>query len=348
MEAVESLAPAVGVAPACRAMGASRAVLYRRRRPPVDKPVRKATRPHPRALSDEERQRVLQILHCEEFIDRSPAAVYAELLDRGTYVCSTRTMYRVLDQESEVRERRDQLRHPQYRKPELLATAPNQVWSWDITKLLGPVKWTYYYLYVILDVYSRSVVGWMLASRESAALAQRLIQETVENQNVVPDELIIHSDRGPAMKSLTVAQLLGGLGVTQSFNRPYVSTDNPYSESQFRTLKYCPGFPKRFQSQEHALSFCRRFFDWYNDHHYHSGIAMLTPHMVHYGHAENVLRHRQTVLDAAYAAHPERFVTKPPTTAELPSAVWINPPSDNGDDRSFCYTNSDQQVSHCH
>jgi len=235
-------------------------------------------------------------------------------------------MYRILQNAEEVRERRNQLRHPHYHKPELLATAPNQVWSWDITKLLGPAKWTYFYLYVILDIFSRYVVGWLLASRENADLAQRLIRETIDKQGVNPDTLTIHSDRGPAMKSHSVAQLLGSLGITKSHSRPHVSNDNPFSESQFKTLKYRPEFPDRFGSQEHARSFCLSFFDWYNNQHYHSGIALLTPAMVHYGLATAVTDARQQVLQSAYAAHPERFVNKPPSPLSLPTEVWINPP----------------------
>jgi putative transposase len=236
-------------------------------------------------------------------------------------------MYRILQAADEVRERRNQLEHPRYQRPELLATAPNQVWSWDITKLLGPAKWTYFYLYVILDIFSRYAVGWMIACRESADLAQRFIRETVGKQGVRPDELIIHSDRGPSMKSHTVAQLLATLGITKSHSRPHVSNDNPFSESQFKTLKYRPDFPDRFGSQEDARSFCASFFRWYNEEHYHSGIGMLTPAMVHYGLAEQILARRQQSLNAAYAVHPERFVNKPPTPPALPSQVWINPPA---------------------
>jgi putative transposase len=259
-------------------------------------------------------------------VDKAPGEVYASLLDEGTYLCSVRTMYRVLSQGREVRERRNQLRHPTYKKPELLATGPNQVWSWDITKLPGPVKWTYYYLFVILDIFSRYVVGWMLAARESSQLAQRLIRESIEKQGVSPGQLVIHSDRGPSMKSHGLAQLLATLGVTKSHSRPHVSNDNPFSESHFKTVKYRPSFPDRFGSQEHALSFCREFFPWYNYEHYHSGIGMLTPAMVHYGYADLILAQRQLILDVAYLAHPERFVKGPPAPGHSPHQVWINPP----------------------
>ena len=332
MDATEKLTPHVGTAAACRAMGVSRATLYRRRNPLRDTSCVRPTRRQPRALHETERRQVLDLLHSPRFVDKSPAAVYAAILDEGEYHCSIRTMYRILHDAHEVRERRDQLRHPNYKKPELLATGPNQVWSWDITKLLGPAKWTYYHLYVILDIYSRYTVGWMLASRENADLAKRLIRDSIEKQNVEPDQLTIHSDRGPAMKSHTVAQLMASLGVTKSHSRPHVSNDNPFSESQFKTLKYRPAFPNRFGSQEDARGFCQGFFTWYNDEHYHSGLGMLTPASVHYGRAEEVLARRSKTLDAAYEAHPERFTGKRPRPLALPGAVWINPPEQTSKD----------------
>jgi len=326
MEATEKLAPEIGTTAACRAMGVSRATLYRHRKPPQRNAADRTNRRQPRALSADERQGVLDLLHSPRFVDKPPAAVHAALLDEGQYHCSVRTMYRILHDHSEVRERRNQLRHPNYKKPELLATGPNQVWSWDITKLLGPAKWTYYYLYVILDIYSRYTVGWMLASRENGDLAKRLIRDSIEREQVDRDQLTIHSDRGSAMKSHTVAQLMATLGVTKSHSRPHVSNDNPFSESQFKTLKYRPGFPDRFGSQQDARAFCGEFFHWYNDEHYHSGLGMLTPGSVHYGHAAEVLARRSKTLDAAYTAHPERFVGKQPRPLALPEAVWINPP----------------------
>ena len=286
---------------------------YYRSKSPARRVDESARRPPARSLSQPQRQRVLEELHSERFVDKAPAEAYATLLDEGIYLCSVRTMYRILADADEVRERRNQVRRPNYKKPELLATGPNEVWSWDITKLLGPAKWSYFYLYVILDIFSRYVVGWMIASRESADLAKRLIRETVEKQDVAPDQLIIHSDRGPSMKSHGVAQLLGALGVTKSHSRPHVSNDNPFSESQFKTLKYRPDFPKRFGSQQDAHAFCQEFFRWYNDQHYHSGIGLLTPAMVHYGRVKNILRQRQQILDAAFAAHPERFVRGRPS-----------------------------------
>ncbi len=326
MNAASELSRSVGTSKACLALEVPRASFYRWKKPVMSN-QKASPRSRPvRALTSNERHDVLDVLHSERFVDKPPAEVYATLLDEGNYLCSIRTMYRILADSQEVRERRNQLRHPAYKKPELLATAPNQVWSWDITKLLGLAKWTYFYLYVILDIYSRYAVGWMVASRESADLAQRLIRETVQKQEISENQLIIHSDRGPSMKSHGVAQLLASLGVTKSHSRPHVSNDNPFSESQFKTLKYRPNFPSRFGHQEDALSFCQEFFHWYNHEHYHSGIAMLTPAMVHYGSADKVLAKRQKVLDAAYDVHPERFVIKPPTSPRQPTAVWINPP----------------------
>ncbi len=259
-------------------------------------------------------------------MDKAPHEVYATLLDEGQYFCSIRTMYRLLESHQEVKERRDQLRHPAYQKPELLATAPNQVWSWDITKLLGPAKWTYFYLYVVLDIFSRYVVGWMIAGRETAVLAQKLIHEAIEKQSIQSGQLTIHADRGPSMKSKPVALLLSDLGVTKTHSRPHTSDDNPYSEAQFKTLKYRPDFPERFGSIEDARAFCQAFFTWYNTEHHHSGVGLMTPHVVHYGLAEERFQAREKVLLAAYEAHPERFVKKAPIPLPLPQAAWINPP----------------------
>jgi putative transposase len=252
--------------------------------------------------------------------------VYATLLDEGEYHCSIRTMYRLLAKHGEVRERRDQLTHPPYQKPELLATAPNQLWSWDITKLLGPAKWTYFYLYVILDLFSRYVTGWMVTLRESAELAKRLIEESCQKQGIRRGQLTLHADRGTSMTSKPVAFLLADLGVTKTHSRPHVSNDNPYSESQFRTLKYRPEFPDRFGCLQDSRAFCQGFFRWYNQEHRHSGLGLLTPAMVHYGQAESILRQRQAVLDVAYQLHPERFVRSAPMPPQLPSEVWINKP----------------------
>jgi putative transposase len=280
-----------------------------------------------RGLTDGEKSTVLCCLHEERFQDCSPSHVYAALLDEGRYHCSIRTMYRLLDSGAESRERRNQRIHPAYAKPELLATGPNQLWSWDITKLRGPAKWTHYYLYVILDVFSRCVVGWMIAYRESAELARRLIEHSCRKQNIAPGQLAIHADRGTSMTSRSVAMLLADLGVIRTHSRPHVSDDNPYSEAQFKTLKYRPDFPDRFGSIEDARRFCQTFFPWYNNEHHHSGLGLLTPADVHYGRAAELISGRQRVLDAAFDLHPERFVRKPPVHPPLPAAVWINKPA---------------------
>jgi len=288
---------------------------------------------------------VLDALHSERFVDKAPAEVYATLLDEGTFLCSVRTMYRILAEASEVRERRNQLRHPRYEKPELLAIQPNQVWSWDITKLKGPQKWTYFYLYVILDIFSRYVVGWMVCHRESGSLAKRLITDSSEKQRIHGGQLTIHADRGTSMTSKVVAQLLADLGVTKTHSRPHVSNDNPYSESQFKTLKYRPEFPDRFGSFEDALSFCRTFFTWYNTEHRHSGIGFMTPEDVHYGRAEAIQLTRRRALHEAYASHPERFVRGTPEPPPLPTPAWINPPTTQSGGRE---SNIEMEVSHFH
>ncbi len=281
------------------------------------------------ALSETEQQKVLATLHAPRFVDLAPSQVYAQLLEEGRYLCSIRTMYRLLAANNEVRERRAVASHPLYAKPELLATGPNEIWSWDITKLKGPVKWTYYYLYVILDIFSRYVVGWMIAERESSALAKRLITESCCKQNIVEEQLTLHADRGSSMKSKVVAQLLSDLGVTKTHSRPHVSNDNPYSESQFKTMKYRPKYPNRFGSIQDARAFAVDFFYWYNQEHRHSGIALYTPSDVHYGRVEQIRQDRQAALDAAYERHPKRFVNKSPEAALPPQAVWINPPKDS-------------------
>lgn len=325
MVATRLLSTEIGVKPACAALGLVRSGFYRGQGPATAP----APRPSPpRTLSAEERQAVLATLHSDRFVDQAPATVYATLLDEGRYHCSIRTLYRILDEQAEVKERRNQLRHPLYQKPELLATAPNQVWSWDITKLLGPVKWSYCYLYVILDIFSRYVVGWMIAPAESAGLAQRLIKDTCEKQQIGTGQLTLHADRGSSMTSKPVALLLADLGVTKTHSRPYISDDNPFSEAQFKTLKYRPDFPERFGSLADARVFCQAFFAWYNGEHRHSGIGLMTPAAVHDGRADTMRDARQQVLLSAYAAHPERFVRKPPQPPILPHAVWINPPKE--------------------
>jgi putative transposase len=323
MQTVAAVRDRLGVAPTCAAMGVARSSFYRYQHP---QPVSAPRRTPPRALSALERQRALAVLHEPRFADLAPAQVYTRLLDEDRYLCSERTLYRILAANTEVRERRDQLRHPVYQKPELLATAPNQVWSWDITKLLGPVKWTYYYLYVLLDIFSRYVTGWMLARQESNALAKHLIEETCRRQGIAPGQLTTHSDRGPSMTSKPVALLLADLGVTKSFSRPHTSNDNPYSEAHFKTLKYRPEFPDRFGSLQDGRGFCQAFFGWYNTEHHHSGIGMMTPAAVHYGRAPRIIAARQHTLDTAFALHPQRFVRNPPRHQEVPQQAWINPP----------------------
>jgi len=327
MEAALVLSFEVGIKPACEALEVSRAGFYRmqtQRNAPFVKPDNRPS--PPRALSLDERQVVLDILHTERFVDKAPYEVYATLLDEGQYHCSIRTMYRILDDNKEVKERRNQLSHPAYQKPELLATAPNQVWSWDITKLLGPAKWTYFYLYVIMDIFSRYVVGWMIAPAESATLAERLIGDTCAKQNIGRGQLTLHADRGSSMKSKPVALLLSDLGVTKTHSRPYTSDDNPYSEAQFKTLKYRPDFPERFGGIEDSRSFCQDFFPWYNKEHRHTGIGLLTPEAVHYGLAKDIQIARGKVLLSAYELHPERFVKKVPVPPAVPDAAWINKP----------------------
>lgn len=274
---------------------------------------------------------MLEELHSERFVDDSPAQVWATLLDEGRYLASERTMYRILAEQGQSRERRDQLVHPAYAKPELLATRPNELWSWDITKLLGPAKWTYFYLYVILDIFSRYVVGWTIQHRESASVAQQLIAQCIEQQNIERGQLTIHADRGSSMKSKPVAFLLADLGVTKTHSRPYTSTDNPYSEAQFKTLKYRPGFPDRFDSILHSRAWARDFFPWYNHEHRHSGLGLMTPAVVHSGQAVEVREQRAQVLAAAYTANPERFVRGLPLPPKLPAAAWINPPTTEED-----------------
>jgi putative transposase len=329
-EAVCELVPLVGVRAGCKAVGEARARWYRRHRqsPPPAQPERVPAF-QPRALSEVERKEVLSVLHSEAHVDEAPATVYAKLLDQGLYLASVPTMYRILRAHDEVRERRRQATHPARKKPELMASGPNAVWSWDITKLLGPAKWTYYYLYVIIDIYSRYVPGWMLARAENGHLAEGFLADTFTKQHIVHGQLSVHADHGGPMIAKPVAHLLADLGVTKSHSRPHVSNDNPFSESQFRTMKYRPEFPARFGSFEDAHAFCRRFFGWYNDEHRHSGIGFHTPADVHYGRAGLVYAHRARVLADAYAEHPERFVRKPPAPAALPTVAWINEPKED-------------------
>jgi transposase InsO family protein len=329
--------PAKGaVGATCAALGLSRASLHRsvtRRGLPPRVPVGRPS--PPRALAAGQRQTVLDLLRSPRFVDLAPAEIYATLLDEGSYHCSISTMYRVLHDNSEVRARRQQLRHPAYTKPELLATRPNEVWSWDITKLKGPTKWTYFYLYVIIDIFSRRAVGWCIADAENAALFKVLFDDTIAKHDVPPGQLTLHADRGGPMKAKATALLLADLGVTKSHSRPHVSNDNPFSESHFKTLKYQPRFPKCFGCIEDAKRFCREFFAWYNEAHHHAGLGLMTPNQVHYGQIDAIHAARQITLDAAFAAHPERFVKKPPTPPNKPTAAWINPPQNIAQPKSL-------------
>lgn len=308
----------------CDALGEPRSSWYRWSNPLPHTELQPKRTSH-RKLSAEDERHVLDILNSERFCDMAPGEIYATLLDEGVYLCSERTMYRILERNSQNQQRR-QSAAKNYTKPELLATKPNEVWSWDITKLKGPAKWTYYYLYKIIDVFSRYVVGWVVAFRESAQLAEELISETCLKQEIIRGQLTIHADNGSSMTSLTVGQLLTDLGITKTHSRPYTSNDNPYSESAFKTLKYRPAFPERFMSIEEARLFCKNFFNWYNNEHHHSGIALLTPECVHYGTYQQIQDKRAIVLADAYMSHPERFVQGVPSVKLLPLEVWINKP----------------------
>jgi len=324
MSTLRELAAATDTATACRAMGIGRASWYRQRQARTS--VEPKSRPQPAwALTESERAQVIKTLHEPRFVDQAPAEVYATLLDEGTYLCSERTMYRILAATGEVHERRDQIRHPHVAKPELIARAPNQVWSWDITKLRTVEKWGYFALYVVLDIFSRYVVGWTLTVRENAQVAKNLIETGCERQGIAVGQLTLHADHGQTMISKTLAQLLIDLGVAKSHSRPHVSNDNPYSEAQFKTFKYRPDFPEVFGSLEDATGYCRATFDWYNNQHRHAGLGLLTPADVHYGRAQEVITHRQQVLNDAHSAHPMRF-RRPPTPQPLNREVWINRP----------------------
>jgi putative transposase len=355
MNALEGLSLQIGLAPACAALQIHRSAIYRerarsRRLIEVAGASRQRARP-PLAFSEAERARLLDCLYSERFMDCAPRSVYATLLDEGQYLGSVRTMYRALQAKAQSGERRNHLRHPLYSKPELLAVQPNEVWSWDITKLRGPVKGSVYHLYVILDIFSRYVVGWMIALRESAHLARQLIGETINKYDIAPATLSLHADRGSSMRSKLVAELLVDLDVAKSHSRPYVSDDNPYSEAQFRTLKYRPQFPDRFGSIEDARAYCQHFFQWYNESHRHSGIALMTPATVHFGRDKALHIERQRTLDVAFLAHPNRFKGNAPTAPQLPTAAWINPPKKEttpSKPNDPCTLNSCNSVSQCH
>lgn len=351
MNAAIEIAPLIGVALACLALGVARATFYRAQHGPAMNCPRRPRTASPLALSEPERTGILQLLHEPQYVDRSPRSVFAILLDAGRYLASVSTFYRILRDAGEARPRRNELTHPPYAKPELLATAPRELWSWDITKLKGPAKWVHFHLYVILDVFSRYVVGWMLAPRESAELAEALIAATCDKEGIPPGQLTLHADRGTSMRSKPVALLLADLGVTKSHGRPHVSDDNPYSESQFRTLKYQPDFPARFASEEEARSFCRGFFAWYNHEHRHSGIGFMTPAAMHSGRAQHLHEARQVVLTQAFAEHPERFKGRLPMPPALPTQVGINLPMQTlhaQGERERSTINSPQPVSQSH
>jgi putative transposase len=317
----QALSHAVGVSAACEALNVPRSRLYARQ------PTSASPRPTPvHAFSAEERAAIRAVLNSERFMDRAPRQIYAALLDEGRYLCHWRSMYRILHDFSEVRERRQQRKHPVYQKPELLAVRPNEVWSWDITKLRGPAKWTHFALYTVIDIFSRFIVGWMIAERQSAELARQLVATAAATQGIQPEQLTLHADNGKPMKAKTLALLLSDLGVEKSHSRPYVSDDNPFSEAHFKTLKYHPTYPDRFGCVQDARAWARPFFDWYNDEHYHSGLNLLTPATVHYGQADAIRQQRQVVLSAAYAQFPQRFARGEPVVKGAPDAVWINPP----------------------
>lgn len=325
MKAAEDLAQVVGPVAAAEALGVSRATLARRRRPPTAPRPRIATT-SPRALAPAEREVALGLLHEERFVDRAPASIVAVLLDEGRYVASERTLYRLLSEQGELRERRDQLRHPPRAVPRLCARAPRQVWTWDITPLPGPARGIFFHLYVMLDLFSRYVVAWMVALRQTGELAAHFVEDAVRREGVAPGTLISHSDRGAPMTSRSLAMMYVELGVTPSQSRPRVSDDNPFSESQFKTAKYHPSYPDAFLDEEHARRHFVEFFRWYNQEHRHGGIATLTPADVHFGRVDAVLAVRQATLDAAFAAHPERFPRGRPVHPRPAAEVWINPP----------------------
>lgn len=333
LDGIQTLRPLLGLRGACRAFGFSRATWQRRENPAAARPKRPRP-PSELRIEPAARALFLKLAHSQELVDRSPPQIFFSLLDKGAYICSVRTMYRILAAEHEVRERRDLLRHPAYKRPELLATGPNQLWSWDISKLRGPAKGLYYYLYVLIDVYSRYVVGWLLATHESNELAQQLLSSSYRKHSVRPGQLTIHADRGASMMSLGVAGLLEKLDVRKSHGRPGVSDDNPYSEAFFKTFKYQPDYPDRFGSQEDALDFCRALFPWYNDENYHSGICWLTPASVHFGDADGILAARHATMTAVYTIHPTRFRNGPPKLYKLPEAVWINRPFDQASNKT--------------
>ena len=332
MDAIEQLSQSMSVADACGGLGFPRSSYYRLRSsaPPLQRLTtekRTVRRVSSRSLKQAEREAIRAVLNSERFMDCTPYVIYATLLDEGTYLCSVSTMYRILREHGEVRERRNQRKLPVYKKPELLATRPNELWSWDISWLRGASRYSYYYIYVILDIFSRYVVGWTIEDVESAEIAHDLIAWACQQQGIQPGELTLHADNGSPMKSIPVAHLLEALGVSKSHSRPYVSNDNPFSEAQFKTMKYQPDYPERFDSQDHARGWARSFIRWYNFEHLHSGLGYVTPAAMHFGHAQSILQQRQEVLNDAFAKHPERFVRGQPHPPGIPTEAWINKPT---------------------
>lgn len=323
MNAVRDIADAMPIRQACRIFDLSHATYYRALRPPLPAESRYPTPAN--KLSRKQRQVILDLLVHPDHVDKTPYALYYHLLDQGTYLCSVRTMYRLLNEQGWSKQRRELLRRPPCQRPQLVARGPNEVWSWDISNIKGPAKGLFFKLYVVLDLFSRAVVGWCVSGTESGALARDLVEQSCNRHGIDPNQLTLHSDRGAAMVSAPLRELLDKLDVHHSFARPYTPNDNPYSEAHFRTLKDHPSFPESFGSLEDSVRFFRVFFDWYNHQHYHSGIAFLPPAVVHTGQQDSWLAQRQRTLDVAYAAHPERF-SSPPRPPPLPDEVWINPP----------------------
>ncbi len=331
---IEAWAPRVGIDRAARAFGVSPRTFRHRRqategraRPRPSRATGEARARHPARIPDDERQQIRDLLCSERFRDLAPAQVYAALLDDGIYLCSIRQMYRILHEADLVHERRPGHRRRNHATPVVSATAPNQVWTWDISRLAGPAIRSWFYLYIVIDIFSRSIVAWSVDSVESDKVARRMIRAACKRHDIDPNRLTLHSDRGAQMTSTTMAELLEELGVTRSLSRPRVSNDNPYSESNFKTAKYRPEYPKRFASVAEARTWARKFVHWYNHDHYHSAIGLLHPAEVHAGNGAAIRAARQTVLDAAYATHPERFFHKAPTAPDIPVAAWINKPT---------------------
>lgn len=331
MKAAQELAELVNVKASCDALAVARPSYYRRCRPPTPKPAAVERPPNPRRYSDAERDAILQVLNSKRFCDKSPEQVEAILAEEGKRIASARTMYRILAALQQVRERRNRRRHFVHHTPRLVAHGPNEVWSWDISRLKGPEKGIWYMLYVALDIYSRFVVGWLLAERENSKIAQHFLRETMRKQGIEPGQLTVHQDRGSPMRAKSTMELLDDLGAGRSYSRPQVSNDNPFSESHFGTIKQRPDLPDRLANIEHGRQVLREIYSWYNYEHHHSGIMMLTPAQVHLSQADQMLAKRHALRMAAYEANPLRFISGPPSRQQLPAEVWINPPVANAD-----------------